>query len=83
MKRKNAWEKYNENERKEIFRFCEDYRKFISECKTERECVEALTAKAESERRHHVRREAAGRRQGLCGQHEENAGPVPNRNRGV
>lgn len=48
MKRKNAWEKYNENERKEIFRFCEDYRKFISECKTERECVEALTAKAEA-----------------------------------
>ena len=46
MKRKNAWEKYNENERKEIFRFCEDYRKFISECKTERECVEALTPKA-------------------------------------
>ena len=39
MKRKNAWEKYNENERKEIFRFAEDYRKFISECKTERECV--------------------------------------------
>ena len=48
MKHKNAWEKYNENERKEIFRFCEDYRKFISECKTERECVEALTAKAEA-----------------------------------
>ena len=85
MKRKNAWEKYNENERKEIFRFCEDYRKFISECKTERECVEALTAKRAKikEVQSHVRREAAGRRQGLCGQHEENAGPVPHRNRGV
>ena len=48
MERKNAWEKYDENERKEIFSFCDDYIKFISECKTERECVEALTAKAKA-----------------------------------
>ena len=46
MKRKNAWEKYNENERKEIFRFCEDYRKFISECKTEREVPTARPVNA-------------------------------------
>ena len=40
MERKNAWEKYPEGEKREaVFRFAEDYRKFISECKTERECV--------------------------------------------
>ena len=35
----NAWKKYNEKQKKEVFSFTEGYRKFISECKTERECV--------------------------------------------
>lgn len=40
MKNKNAWEKYPEGkERQELMDFAEDYRKFISKCKTERECV--------------------------------------------
>lgn len=40
MERKNAWEKYPQGEkRNEVFAFAEDYRKFISECKTERECT--------------------------------------------
>ena len=40
MERKNAWEKYPQGEkRNEVFAFAEEYRKFISECKTERECT--------------------------------------------
>ena len=40
MERKNAWEKYPQGEkRNEVFAFAEDYRKFISVCKTERECT--------------------------------------------
>ena len=35
----NAWKKYNAKEKKEVFSFTEGYRKFISDCKTERECV--------------------------------------------
>lgn len=36
---KSAWTKYNQDGLKEIFDFCEDYKKFISDCKTERECT--------------------------------------------
>ena len=40
MDRKNAWEKYPVGEKRDaVMAFAEDYRKFISECKTERECV--------------------------------------------
>ncbi len=40
MENKNAWQKYPEGEdRKKVMDFAEDYRKFISKCKTERECV--------------------------------------------
>lgn len=35
----NAWEKYDDAEREKVFSFAEDYRRFISDCKTERECV--------------------------------------------
>ena len=35
----NAWSKYTDAEKKKIFSFAEEYRKFISKCKTERECV--------------------------------------------
>lgn len=39
MERKNAWEKYPEGERDTLMQFGESYRKFISDCKTERECT--------------------------------------------
>ena len=40
MERKNAWEKYPIGEKRDaVMDFAEGYRKFISECKTERECV--------------------------------------------
>lgn len=42
--RKNAWLKYNDAEKKEIFDFCEGYKEYISNCKTERESIkEAIT----------------------------------------
>ncbi|MBE6048084.1 MAG: aminopeptidase [Clostridium sp.] len=37
---KNAWEKYDEKGIEEIFQFNEGYKKFMSDCKTERECVD-------------------------------------------
>lgn len=48
MENKIAWEKYPEgNKREEVFQFAENYRKFISDCKTERECVDFFVEKAE------------------------------------
>ncbi len=39
MERKNAWKKYSEEDKKNVMAFADEYRTFISECKTERECV--------------------------------------------
>ena len=48
MERKNAWEKYPVGEKRDaVMDFAEGYRKFISECKTERECVTYTIAMAE------------------------------------
>ncbi len=48
MERKNAWEKYTTAEAKaKVFDFAEDYRKFISENKTERECCASFVAMAQ------------------------------------
>ena len=46
MERENAWEKYSTKDIKNVFAFADNYRKFISECKTERECTEQLVAEA-------------------------------------
>ena len=40
MERFNAWNKYDEDMKKKVFDFADEYRRFISLCKTERECVE-------------------------------------------
>lgn len=40
MERLNAWNKYDEDMKKKVFDFADEYRNFISLCKTERECVE-------------------------------------------
>ena len=45
----NAWQKYNEEGRKKIFDFCDGYRNFISNCKTERECVKEILRLAEDQ----------------------------------
>lgn len=47
MERKNAWFKYSEESRKKVFDFSENYRQFISKCKTERECVREAVVLAE------------------------------------
>lgn len=47
MERQNAWEKYSQGKKKDaVYKFAEEYRRFISECKTERECVASLIRKA-------------------------------------
>ena len=47
MEKKNAWEKYPEGtKRQDVFTFAEEYRKFISSCKTERECAGEFYRKA-------------------------------------
>ena len=49
MEQKNAWEKYPQgSKREEVFAFAEEYRKFISDCKTERECASELYAQAKA-----------------------------------
>lgn len=48
MERKNAWKKYPEGKREEVFAFGDKYKKFISDCKTERECVTELIEQAKA-----------------------------------
>ena len=43
----NAWTKYSEDDLKKVFELSERYRKFMSVCKTERECVTELIKTAE------------------------------------
>ena len=40
MKRDNAWTKCDADKINRVMDFCEDYRKFLSDCKTERECAD-------------------------------------------
>ena len=47
MERENAWKSCDKQTVKEIFGFCEGYKKFISECKTERECTRRSIQMAE------------------------------------
>lgn len=37
--RENAWNKYDDAMKKEVFALSDDYKEFISKCKSERECV--------------------------------------------
>ena len=55
MDKKNAWETYSETQLQEVMELGEEYRRFISENKTERECAAAAVdmAKAHGCRRHH------------------------------
>ena len=46
---KNAWLKYSEKDKKAVFAFAEEYRKFMSDCKTERECVDEVLRLAKAE----------------------------------
>ena len=47
MERENAWKKYQtKSEKDRVFAFAEDYRGFLSDCKTERECTAYFADKA-------------------------------------
>jgi aspartyl aminopeptidase len=47
MERNNAWSKYtSQKELKKVMAFGEEYRKFLSACKTERECIAFFVEKA-------------------------------------
>lgn len=48
MEREVAWNHYSEEEKKKVFEFAEEYRRFISACKTERECVRTFIERAEA-----------------------------------
>ncbi|MDE7298099.1 MAG: aminopeptidase, partial [Lachnospiraceae bacterium] len=48
-KSKNAWLKYTKAQTEEVFAVSEGYKKFISDCKTERECVDEVVRQAEAE----------------------------------
>ena len=43
----NAWEKYSEEDMKKVFALSDDYKKFMTKCKTERECVKEVINIAE------------------------------------
>ena len=45
-KMENIWIKYNTEEKKQIANLAESYKKFISNCKTERECVKEIISQA-------------------------------------
>ena len=47
MERVNVWNTYDLERQKNCFNFAEDYRRFISENKTERECVDSFVNAAE------------------------------------
>ena len=49
MERKNAWEKYDKKSMKKVMDFAEGYRKFISDCKTERESGDEIIRMAEAD----------------------------------
>ena len=46
MERNNAWDAYPGDKKQEVYDFAENYRVFLSENKTERECVRTFVAQA-------------------------------------
>lgn len=48
MEKKSLWLTYSEDRKKEAFDLCEDYKVFMSQCKTERECVDDLVVRTEA-----------------------------------
>ena len=46
MERKNAWKTYNDSEKEQVQSLNADYIDFLSECKTERECISETVKRA-------------------------------------
>ena len=49
MKRESIWNKYNETQLKELETLSQNYKKFLDEGKTERECVNVIVDRVEKE----------------------------------
>ena len=49
MLKKCAWENYDEKQQKELEKLCVEYREFLDNGKTERECVDAIVNTVEAE----------------------------------
>ena len=47
MERKSVWEKYEQKDMEKLEHICQKYLHFLSNGKTERECVEQIVAQAE------------------------------------
>ena len=47
MEKKSIWEKYSKKDLEKLEKICKKYRKFLSDCKTERECVTEIVRQAE------------------------------------
>ena len=45
--KKNAWNKYDDAQIEKVMQYNEGYKKFLSACKTERECVKEAICQAE------------------------------------
>ena len=48
MERQNCFKLYNEEERSQLEQLAADYRKFLTDCKTERESVREVVRQAEA-----------------------------------
>lgn len=48
-RQKNAWLKYSDSQKKEVMKLNEQYKEFISNCKTERECAKEVIRLAQEE----------------------------------
>lgn len=47
MEKKSVWESYGKKDLEKLEKICKKYRKFLSDCKTERECVTEIVRQAE------------------------------------
>ena len=54
MERKNAWKEYNKKEEKELEKLCKEYRSFLDNGKTERECVKQVISMAKEKHFKHT-----------------------------
>ncbi len=78
MERKNAWNGYETEELKKVDALNQEYRTFLNEGKTERECVKLAVKMAEEagyrdlKRGYCQKRDVEGRRQSVRCRHEKN-----------
>ena len=50
MERKNCWEQYDSKQLVELEELCAEYRMFLDQGKTERECIDVIVNRSEERR---------------------------------